>query len=348
MKSSFILLAFLLVLGLVASLSLCIGPTDLVTLHKLVSSLTYWITNGSFNEAPKEVKDCVLVVSQIRLPRVLMAILVGAALAVSGVLLQALFRNNLSEPYLLGISSGAGLGAVGVLFLNTIVWAVPVSDVDSFRSLGAFVGSLSVVSTVWILAREGNQLPIVRLLLTGVAVAALCSALTTFLLLRINAYDLRALLMWLMGSVAYQTMADVLWLLPWAFVGLALSWFFNRELDLISLDELTASQLGLPVERIKVFILLLASLLTAATVAVVGVVAFVGLMVPHISRLLIGPTHRLLIPVSAIIGAGLLVIADVGSRTFLPGEELPLSMITSILGCFFFLYLLRKQGLRNS
>jgi iron complex transport system permease protein len=274
-----------------------------------------------------------------RLPRVVLAILVGAALATAGALMQALFHNPMADPYIVGVSSGAAFGAVLVaaLGINLVLWGF------SLAPLAAFVGGLAVTFLVYALARRNGRVPIGVLLLTGIAVGGLMQAVTSFMLLRQSSADLRTIMSWLMGSLAQSGWHDVLALLPYVTIGLVMVAALQRDLNVLAMGDETAHHLGVNTERSKFLLLLVASLLAAAAVAVSGIIAFVGLIIPHLMRLIVGPNHRVLLPACLLCGGLLLVWADVIARTLIPAGELPIGIVTSVLGSPFFLYLLNRR-----
>ncbi|MEI7831830.1 MAG: iron ABC transporter permease [bacterium] len=280
-----------------------------------------------------------MIVWQIRLPRIALALLVGASLAVAGALMQSLFHNPMADPYIVGVSSGAALGAVLAVTLGLqFAFAGFVT-----RSLFAFIGAVAVTGLVYFLSRRGGRVPIGTLLLTGIAIGGLMSAITSLLLMQWRPDDMRMVIMWLMGSLAGRDWAAVFSLLPYTFIGVTIAVLWRRELNIMALGDETAHHLGVNLERTRMLILVVASMLAAAAVAVSGVIAFIGLIVPHLMRLLVGPNHRQLIP-ACIIGGGLLLIwADVLAQVIIPGAEIPIGIVTSALGCPFFLYLLQRQ-----
>ena len=269
---------------------------------------------------------------QIRMPRVLVASLVGAALAVAGVILQDLFLNPLTDPYVTGVSSGAALGAtIGiVLHLSNLPWITVL----------AIVGGLGTLVIVWMAARRRGRIDIFVLLLAGVTISYLASALVTVLMIKAN-QDMTAIIYWLMGSFSGRGWGDVrVALVTIPFMVLPL--FFTREMDILLQGEKRALELGVEVERTKRLLLVTAGVLTALAVSVSGIIAFVGLVVPHIVRLLMGPGHRGLLPVSLLAGASLMVIADLLSRTVISPNEIPVGVVTTFVGAPLFVYLLRR------
>lgn len=282
------------------------------------------------------------IVLNLRLPRVLLAALVGICLAISGAIMQALFQNSLADPYLVGVSAGAGFGAVVAMACGVSLAFLGLTAVPLF----AFCGALGVVFAVYVLSRRGGRVQTGTLLLTGIAVGSLVSALTSFLMM-VMQQDLHQVLFWLLGGLSGRGWQQVAVILPQAVLGLAAALVLSRPLNMLLLGEDAAGSLGLNTQASKRLLLALASLLAAGAVAVSGVIAFVGLVVPHVSRLLVGPDHRRLLPVCALSGALLVILSDTAAKTLLAPTELPLGIITSALGCPFFLYLLHRQGRRG-
>jgi iron complex transport system permease protein len=278
------------------------------------------------------------IVWDIRLPRVVAAGLVGAALAIAGGTFQGLFRNPLADPYLIGVASGAGLAATIVLvtpiplFLYGIHVLPPV----------AFLGALAAVSVAYGLARVGGSVPTTTLILAGVAIAFLASAATTFLMLH-SSPDVRPVLVWLLGGFSSIGWQRVAWLLPYMIPCIVAIVIHGRVLNVLQLDEEQAQQLGINVERTKITLIVAGSLITAAAVSVSGMIGFVGLIAPHVVRLTWGADNRFLLPMSCIVGATLLMFSDLLARTVMSPEEVPVGVITAFFGAPFFLYLLRQK-----
>jgi iron complex transport system permease protein len=275
------------------------------------------------------------IVWELRLPRVLLAALVGVNLALAGALLQSLTRNALAEPHLLGISAGAGLAAVLALKLDpgTPFTRLPVL---------AFGGSLLGAALVYGLAWRGGVAPL-RLVLAGVAVGALLTAFTTGLLLT-SSLTIQTTMSWLAGGLAARTWTHLYALLPYSVVGAALTLLLSRTLDVLALGDEPAAALGVRVQWLRLGLTGIVALLTGSAVAVAGLVGFVGLIVPHIARMLVGSRHGYLLPVSALLGGSLLVAADAVARTIAAPRELPLGIVTAVAGAPFFLYLLRRAA----
>ncbi|MHB8994182.1 MAG: FecCD family ABC transporter permease [Armatimonadota bacterium] len=283
-----------------------------------------------------------IIVLQLRLPRVILAALVGICLALAGAIMQALFQNALADPYLVGVSSGAGLGAVVAIMLGVPLAFLGLTAIP----LLAFIGALGVVFLVYVLARRGGRVQTGTLLLTGIAVGSLVSAVTSFLMM-VMQQDLRQVLFWLLGGLSGRGWQEVWVILPQAALGLGAALVLSRPLNMLLLGDEAAASLGMNIQTSKRLLLALASLLAAGAVAVSGVIAFVGLVVPHVTRLAVGPDHRRLLPVCALSGALLMILSDIAARVLLAPTELPIGIITSALGCPFFLYLLHRQGGRG-
>jgi len=281
----------------------------------------------------------VTILTQIRLPRVLLAALVGGALGLCGALMQGLFRNPLADPYLLGIASGATAGAAVVIALHLdIHWgAVP---------LGAFVGGVLAVGIVYRIAQtRWAQLDNYALILSGVALAALFSAVTSFLLFYSGAsQDARRLIFWILGGLGGAQWVYVFGLLGTLIIAGTVLMLFARDLNALALGEEMAAHLGIEPRYLRRVLLIAVTALTAVAVAVSGTIGFVGLIVPHILRLIVGPDHRVLLPASALGGAILLTLCDTLARTVLAPAELPIGIITALLGAPFFLFLLRRRA----
>jgi len=277
------------------------------------------------------------IVWQLRLPRVALGFLVGGVLAVAGASLQALVRNPLADPYLLGLSGGAGLGAVLAIALGlTAPWAVP---------LAAFVGSLATITLVYRLGRAaGGALDSRVLLLAGVVVGAFAGALVSGILALSESAQTRSALLWLMGGLGGVGWAGVAALAAYSVPGLVVLAREARALDLLTLGEEPARHLGADVARTKRRVYAAASLLTAAAVAASGIIGFVGLAVPHAIRMLRGQDHRELLPASFVLGGAFLVLADAGARTLFAPLELPVGVITALVGVPLFAVLLRRSA----
>jgi iron complex transport system permease protein len=283
------------------------------------------------------------IIWQLRLPRVLLASITGGGLAIVGVAMQTLVRNPLAEPYILGLSSGASAGA-SLFYLGLLP---PLLSRTLSMPLAAFLGALLTLTLVYLVARQNGTLSISRLLLGGVAISALMASVTSFVTFASpNPDKLRAVLFWLLGSFSGARWS----LLPlpvlaaiFGFLGLLI---LARPMDLLLLGEESAAQLGLSVEWTKRLLILLAALVTGTLVSFSGIIGFVGLIVPHAVRALVGVPHRRVVPLSFLLGAIFLVWADLVARLLLPGTELPVGVVTALCGVPFFLVLLRRSPYR--
>ncbi|WP_067431585.1 FecCD family ABC transporter permease [Nocardioides jensenii] len=283
------------------------------------------------------------IVWQLRMPRVLGAAAVGAALAVCGAVLQSLTRNDLADPYLLGISGGAGAGAVTVIVLGVTFAGFAGS---AAVATAAFVGALGALGLVLGLAAgRGGALAPTRTVLAGVAIGQICAAYTSFLVIVTGDRDsARRVLDWTLGSVAGLRWGTTIPLTVLAVLATVLVLGVSRQLDAFAFGELSARSLGIEVTRLRWVLLVGTALVTAVLVAFVGAIGFVGLVIPHMVRLVTGPGHLFLLPMSALCGAILLVWSDTIARTAVAGQEIPLGVVTGVLGAPVFAFLLRRQG----
>lgn len=276
----------------------------------------------------------------IRLPRIVLAGLVGAALATSGVAYQGLLRNPLADPYLIGVSSGAALGAAIAIIFAVNLAVLAVDAVPLF----AFFGALAATASIYMLANIRGRATPTTLILAGVALGAFLSAITSFLMFKADsAFRTFQIVTWMMGSLSLSNWQQVVLLLPYFSVGWVVLYLHARYLNVLQFGDMQARQLGVPVERVTLTLGAATSLVTAAAVAVSGLIGFVGLIVPHAIRLVWGPDHRFLLPMSALVGASLLILADTLARTLLAPSELPVGVITAVCGAPFFLYLLARK-----
>ncbi|WP_433945371.1 FecCD family ABC transporter permease [Paenibacillus sp. SN-8-1] len=278
-----------------------------------------------------------MLIFKLRLPRVLVAAMVGAGLAVSGTILQAIFRNPLSAPDIVGINGGASVAAVA--FLTLMKASVSIH----WLPVAAFGGALTAAALIYILAYTRNSSPL-RLILVGVGISSAASALTTFLLISGDSYRADQILNWLTGTVYGKSMEHAAALLPWIVIFIPLAWGMSRHLNVMLLGDTVAMGVGSAVERTRLVLLLIAVCLAASSVSVAGGIAFIGLMAPHIGRRLAGNQHAGLITVSALIGAILLVLADLAGRTLFAPKDLPAGIFTAALGAPFFFYLFFKNN----
>ena len=276
------------------------------------------------------------IILSLRLPRAILAGFVGAGLSVSGATFQALLRNPLADPYILGVSSGAAVGTIIAILLGL--------GISSFGlPLVSFLGALLSILVVFYCGRQEGRIHPNTLLLAGVIVGSFLSALIMFFISVSQKEELRTIIFWLMGDFSFSNARAILIIFPYILLGVFLLYLRARHLNLLLSGEESAVQLGVDVERLKLVSYVSASLITAASVSVCGLIGFVGLIIPHSARLIFGPDHRLLIPASALIGASFLIASDTFARTLLAPVELPVGVITAAFGGPFFIYLLRTR-----
>jgi iron complex transport system permease protein len=280
------------------------------------------------------------IILQIRFPRVLAGALVGAGLAAAGVMYQGVFKNPMADSYLLGASAGASFGyTIAVLFASSSV--LTIAGLGVYQVV-AFIGAMVTVFVVYFMSRVGNKVPITTLLLSGVVVNVFILAMQTVLELR-SGESLLGIVAWISGGFATITWVHLYSVFPFVLFGIVVSYFFTRELNMLSMGDDTAQHLGVNTERVRMILLIIGSLITAACVSISGVIGFVGLIIPHMTRLIIGPDHRILLPTSAIVGAIFLIVCDSVARVATGANELPVGVITAMTGTPVFIYLLRRK-----
>ena len=277
------------------------------------------------------------IILAVRLPHTVLVLLTGAALGSSGAAYQGLFRNPLADPYLIGVASGAGLGAILAMALH---WPANLLGLYLIP-LGAFVGAILTVALVYNLARVGGMVPLTTLILAGVAVGAFASALTSFLMLRTE-LQLHRAISFLLGGSPIAGWDPVIAALPYMLIGMGLLCVSGHALNVLQFGEEEARQMGLNVNRAKMFVIIIASLTTAVAVAFSGVIGFVGLIVPHVIRIVWGPDYRRLIPLSVLAGGSALLLADMLARILMAPSALPVGIVTALAGAPFFLWILRQ------
>ena len=323
----FVLLAAVIILG--ASVGAITFPPQEV-IKVAINHIT-----GVQHFAVPEIAD--RIIWQLHIPRMLLGALVGMSLATAGTVLQGLLLNPLADPYMIGVSSGAAVGA-GIAVLLGLSGAFLGLGIPLF----AFLFALLAVMAVYSLARRGGRLSVLSFILAGVVVGSFMWAALTFMM-TVRSQNLETIVFWTMGSLAgADPWPKVYTLAPFALLGFLFLTAFARELNIFALGEESAKYLGIEVESLKKTIIVAVTLITAAAVSVSGTIGFVGLMVPHITRRLVGPDHRILIPCSALLGAVFMILADAVARTAMRPSEIPLGVITALIGAPFFLYLLRK------
>lgn len=320
----------------------------LCTFIALLAIMVLAVVRGNYNIPVKEVFKVIasqlgfgstednnffVIVWEVRLPRICLAALVGMALAMAGTVFQGVFRNPLVEPYLLSVSNGAACGAaIAIVFLSG---TVSVSFMSFFFAIGAMILSYGIAT------RKGET-PLVNLILAGVIVAAIFSAALNLIKTLAPDSKLREISFWLMGGIYMAKWSDVLLMLPCTFASLAALWGLSWKLNVLTMGDQEAATLGIRVGFLKLMLLGISTFITAMAVSMVGIISWIGLMIPHASRMILGPDHRYTIPFSALLGACFLVICDTIARTIIMGE-IPISIVTSVLGAPYLIYLLRTN-----
>lgn len=273
---------------------------------------------------------------QVRFPRVVMAALAGACLATAGALMQGVFGNPLAEPGIVGVSAGAAVAAATVIVFEWTfagTWTIAIC---------AFVGGLLTTLLVYVTSRDGGRTEVVTLVLTGIAVTAMTTAALAFLMFLGDTQAREEIVFWTLGSLNGSRWEYVGVVFPMAVVGIGAAMYLAPKLDLLALGDRAARHVGVDVERLRISIIVVVAVLTAAAVAFCGIISFIGLVVPHLIRMIAGPGHRLLVPASALGGATLLVLADLWARTLVDYADLPIGMITALIGGPFFFWLIRR------
>lgn len=309
-----------------------------VTASDVVGTILGWLGINTALAPEDPVVQATLEV--VRFPRIVMALAVGAALAVAGALMQAVFGNPLAEPGVVGVSAGAALGAS-----TAIVFGI--SAGGGGVALLAFLGGLLATLLVYAVARAGGRTEVVTLLLTGIAINAFAQAGLAFVLFLADTASREQIVFWQLGSLAGSVWSEVVIVLPVLVLGTIVAVMMAHRLDLLSLGERNARHLGVDVEQLRIIAIVLVALLTGVAVAFAGIIAFVGLVVPHIIRMALGPAHRGLLVASAVGGGALLAIADLLTRTLVVGADLPIGMLTALVGGPFFFALLYQQRRRS-
>ena len=336
------LILLLLIVALVIAVILCLNigfaPINFQDILAILGKQIPFLNSSIDFSAISKTSETIIV--QIRLPRVVAGALVGAGLAAAGVMYQGVFRNPMADSYLLGASAGASFGyTLAAIYASSLAL--------SFFGLGlfqivAFSGSVLTVFLVYYVSRVGNKVPITTLLLSGIVVNIFILALQTVFELR-SGNALIGIVAWIAGGFTNITWNHIYVVFPFVLVGTLLAYFFTKDLNLLAMGDDTAQNLGVNTERVRQILLLTGSLITAAVVSISGVIGFVGLIIPHMTRLIIGPDHRFLLPTSAIVGAIFLILCDSLARIATGASELPVGVITALAGTPFFIYLLRSK-----
>ena len=312
------------------------GKFLIVLFFCLIALFILNIFIGTVNiPANKILEPAFFEILKLRLLRALLAISAGACLSVAGVILQAVLRNPLAEPYVLGVSSGAGLGAViGLLFIS-LSMAV---------SAAAFIGGLVTIFLVYKLARIDGRMSPENMIIAGIIVNGFLSSVLMFFVSNSSSGNIHSIVWWLLGNLQVYKIAPVAALALASLAGFLISYLFSRELNAISLGEEEARHLGIDIEKVKIILLLTATFITSLTVSICGIIGFAGLMMPHIARRLMGPDHGMLLPASVLMGSAFLLLCDIFSKTMIAPREIPIGVITSFIGVPFFIYVLKKSG----
>lgn len=330
LKISSLMILFLLALCLV---SLSVGSVH-IEISKVPGYLFRALTGNLSTSSEEE-----LILFSVRLPRIVFAGIVGAALSLGGVIFQAILRNPLADPYILGISGGSALGAIiGIVIgAGSFYLGIP---------LLAFMGALATVFLVFVMAGK-NRGPLMdnSLLLSGVVVNAFFSAAILFFLSIVNSMELHSITFWLMGDLSNASIREIVIVGVCLLLGFALLYAQARKLNLIVQGEDTAQHLGVNVEKTKQWLMIVTSLIISVAVSLAGIIGFVGIMVPHLMRLVFGSDHRLILPVSALFGAAFLIVADTIARLVFAPAELPVGVVTALCGAPYFIFLLKRKAL---
>ncbi len=332
----------LLILFIVLIISICvfatIGTANISvseTVKIVISRLPYI---GSYVDIDKIPQSHFIIILKVRLPRVLLGVLVGAALSSVGAAFQGMFKNPMADPYVIGISSGAALGASIIIISGLNISLLKLSSV----SIGAFLGAMISTFIVYFISKIKNKVPINTLLLSGIAVGQLFTAIMSFLMV-IHTKDVNKIIFWTLGSFSSKGWDELIPITVPVLFSIAVLNFFSRDLNVMLTGEESARSMGIEVERVKLTILVICAFMTAMVVSVSGIIGFIGLIIPHIIRLVIGPDHRILLPSSALVGGIFMIFADTIARTIISPTEVPVGIITAMFGAPFFLYLLLKK-----
>lgn len=335
-RSLFIIL--LLALFMLIVLSSTLGIANITFIQTMKILLSKFPLLGKFIDLQGISNTQNLIVSNIRLPRIILSAAIGAGLSIVGCVFQAIFKNPMADPYVLGISSGSALGASIAIVMGFEMTILGIGAITTF----AFAGALLTTFTVYSIAKVGAKLPTNTLLLAGVSVSFLLSSIISLIMI-FNRDQVEQIVFWTMGSVSSANWKQVFSLLPFVLIGCVLIYVFSRDLNLMLTGDETATNLGIEVDKVKKIVLIISSIIIAACVSVSGIIGFVGLIIPHMIRILVGPDHRILLPFTTLGGAIFMIISDTLARTLVPPAEIPVGAITSIFGAPYFIYLLIKN-----
>jgi len=287
-----------------------------------------------------DIKDSTIaIVWLIRFPRVILAFFVGGALAICGASYQGIFKNPMADPFILGVSSGAALGATIGIMTKLDFYVLGLNAI----SILAFIGAVVSLFIVYNVSKVGRKVPVTTLLLSGIAISQLLSALISLCMIFTNNNDFQSIIFWTMGSFNSKSWSQLIMVAPYVIIGFIIIYSSNREMDIMLLGEDTASQLGVDTEKLKLKILITTAFVTAAAVSVTGIIGFVGLIIPHIVRIITGPKHKVLLPYSFIVGGIFMIVCDTIARSII-NQEIPVGIITALFGGPFFVFLLKRRA----
>ena len=339
-KAKYNLVIFILLIILILSIGLftTIGTAkvSVLDIFKIIGSKIPLISE--YIDISNIADSSMSIIWNLRLPRVLLGAIIGASLSVAGAAFQGMFKNPMADPYVIGISSGAALGAALAIVLKIDINIFKISSITIF----AFMGALIAVFTVYNIARVKNKIPVTTLLLAGVAVGQFLTSIMSFMMI-LSDKDMVKITYWPLGNLSGKGWDPVLAIALPSIICIIVINFFAQDLNILLTGEESAQSLGVDVEKTKTYILLLGTFITAIAVSVSGIIGFVGLIIPHIVRLLIGPDHRILLPASALLGSIFMIFADTIARTLISPIEIPVGIITALFGGPFFIYLLRSK-----
>lgn len=337
-KLYFVALIGLFLLAFIFSLNIGFSPIPFSNILAIIGKNTPFVGDFVDISGIPDFGSKEAIIIHLRMPRVVAGALVGMALSAAGVAYQGIFRNPMADPYVVGAMGGASVGAALAIVLGVGVSLLGVNTVPVF----AFFGSLGAVFLVYTISRVGSKVPVMTLLLSGLAVTIFLSAVVTYLQ-TIAGDKLHALTFWIMGGLNYVEWTDVLTVFLFIIIGTVVIYLYARDLNILVLGEEQAQHLGVELEKVKRILLVAGALVTASAVSISGLIGFVGLVIPHLTRILIGPDHRILLPTSVVVGASFLMLCDAVARVIVAPSELPVGVITSIIGGPFFIYLLRRR-----
>lgn len=339
-RAKYGIVLILLSIGLILSISFfsVIGTANINALDVFKIVISKIPRVGKFINISSVADSHQTIIWSIRLPRVLLGVLVGASLSMAGAAFQGMFKNPMADPYVIGISSGAALGATIAIVLGVNISFLNISSISLF----AFIGALTAVFIVYNISRIKNRVPVTSLLLAGIAIGQFLTAIMSFLMV-LYTKDMAKIIYWTMGSLSGKGWGPLVGISLPVIISMILINFFARDLNIMLTGEESAKSLGVDVEKTKIYILILGTFMVSMVVSISGIIGFVGLIIPHIVRMILGPDHRILLPASALVGGIFMTFADTIARTVISPTEIPVGIITALFGGPFFLYLLRKS-----